>query len=108
MPTFKKKISPTILKKLIEQDLQIKVELEHKFHDKRRWKIDLAVWTPSCKIAIEIEGAVFTRGRHVDGVGFLKDIEKYNTLTLYGWRLLRYTHSHHQYHEIISDIKKMI
>jgi hypothetical protein len=36
---------------------------------------------------------VFTNGRHTRPTGFLGDVEKYNTATLYGWRLFRVTPS---------------
>ena len=102
------KLSPTILKLQIEKEIfGARVELEHKFHDKRRWRIDLAVWLPNCKVAIEIEGGVFTKGRHINPKGFLNDIEKYNALTLYGWKLLRYTHVAHGYYNVIDDLKML-
>lgn len=56
------------------------------------WRLDFA-W-PEHKIAVEIEGGVFIRGRHVRGKGFVKDAEKYNALVLDGWRLLRFVSSH--------------
>lgn len=56
------------------------------------WRLDFA-W-PDLRIAIEIEGGVYTRGRHVRGKGYVNDIEKYNALTLDGWRLLRFASSH--------------
>lgn len=62
---------------------------EHKFHPTRRWRIDFA-W-PEVKLAAEIEGGVFSGGRHVRGTGFLKDVEKYNELSIMGWSLLRFT-----------------
>jgi very-short-patch-repair endonuclease len=62
---------------------------EYKFYPTRRWRIDYAFVKE--KIAIEIEGGVWSNGRHVRGNGFLGDMEKYNTLTEAGWRLLRYT-----------------
>lgn len=55
----------------------------------RKWRLDLA-W-PTCLVALEIEGGIWTRGRHVRGAGFLKDMEKYNEAALRGWRLLRVT-----------------
>ena len=61
---------------------------EYKFYNNRRWRIDYAF--PDQKLAIEIEGGVYTRGRHVRPTGFIGDIEKYNALTECGWRLLRY------------------
>lgn len=62
---------------------------EFQFHPKRRWRIDLA-W-PEEKLAVEIEGGVWSRGRHVRPKGFLGDIEKYNRLSILGWSLLRVT-----------------
>ena len=62
---------------------------EHKFHPKRKWRIDLA-W-PEEKLAVEIEGGVWSKGRHIRPKGFLGDLEKYNTLTILGWALLRIT-----------------
>ena len=64
-------------------------ELEHRFHETRRWRIDYA-W-PNHKLAVEREGGIWVRGRHTRPQGFLKDLEKYNELTLKGWRLLRFT-----------------
>lgn len=62
---------------------------EHKFCKTRKWRLDLA-W-PEEKLAVEIEGGVWSRGRHVRPKGFLGDIEKYNSLTILGWALLRVT-----------------
>lgn len=64
-------------------------ELEYKFHPTRKWRLDYA-W-PEHGLAIEVEGGVWVRGRHNRPAGYLKDLEKYNALTLQGWRLLRYT-----------------
>ena len=62
-------------------------EREYKFHPTRKWRFDLA-W-PYDKLAVEIEGAVWVRGRHTRPSGFIGDCEKYNTATLAGWRVLR-------------------
>jgi very-short-patch-repair endonuclease len=61
---------------------------EFRFHPTRRWKIDFA-W-PDWRLAVEIEGGLYGRGRHVSIKGFKKDIEKYNTLAVMGWKLLRF------------------
>ena len=60
---------------------------EHKFHATRRWKFDFAF--PALKVAIEVEGGVFTRGRHVRPSGFIADCEKYNVAALAGWLVIR-------------------
>lgn len=62
---------------------------EFQFHETRKWRFDFA-W-PEEKLALEIEGGVWTRGRHTRGQGFINDLEKYNTATMMGWRILRIT-----------------
>lgn len=62
---------------------------EYRFHPKRKWRFDYAF--PVAKVALEVEGGVWTRGRHTRPEGFLNDIEKYNTATLLGWKVLRTT-----------------
>lgn len=62
---------------------------EYRFHAERRWRFDFAI--PDKKIGIEIEGGSWTHGRHNRGAGFEQDIIKYNTATLLGWRVLRFT-----------------
>lgn len=55
----------------------------------RKWRFDYC-W-PDQKVALEVEGGVWTGGRHTRGKGFLGDMEKYNTATQLGWRILRTT-----------------
>ena len=62
---------------------------EASFHPKRKWRIDY-FW-PQFNLAVEVEGGVFIKGRHVTGIGSVGDMEKYNYLTLFGFRLLRFT-----------------
>ena len=66
-----------------------KPEREWKFDAKRRWRFDYA-W-PERMIALEVEGGIWTGGRHTRGAGFLKDVEKYNRAAVLGWRLVRVT-----------------
>lgn len=70
-------------------DLKVECVKEYKFHPTRRWRFDYAI--PEHKIALEVEGGVWTGGRHTSPKGFLNDIEKYNTATLMGWRVFRTT-----------------
>lgn len=62
---------------------------EYRFHPTRKWRFDFA-W-PDQKVALECDGAVFTRGRHTRGSGWLKDTEKLNAAAVLGWRMLRCT-----------------
>lgn len=55
----------------------------------RQWRFDYC-WLEQ-RIALEVEGAVWTGGRHTRGAGFMKDMEKYNRAAVLGWRVLRTT-----------------
>ena len=64
-------------------------EREFRFDPPRRWRFDFA-W-PGAKVALEIEGGVWTHGRHNRGQGMEKDAEKYNQAACIGWLVLRAT-----------------
>lgn len=74
---------------ICKTDLKVECVKEFKFHPVRKWRFDYAI--PEHKIALEVEGGVWTGGRHTSPKGFLGDIEKYNTATLMGWRVFRTT-----------------
>lgn len=65
---------------------------EFKFHPTRRWRIDY-YFEGRVKIGLEVEGSVFTLGRHTRPQGFMADIEKYNQFSLYNIFLVRTTPS---------------
>jgi hypothetical protein len=59
---------------------------EYRFHPDRKWRFDWAF--PLNKIAIEVQGGIFSQGRHVRGAAMLKEFEKLNTAAEMGWRIL--------------------
>ena len=61
---------------------------EWPFYEGRRWRFDYAY--PKKRIAIEIDGGVFTGGRHSGGVGQLRDMEKMNMACTRGWLVYHY------------------
>lgn len=73
--------------KLVKSCTGLIVTPEYKFHPSRRWRFDYVIL--SHKIAIEVEGGVWTNGRHTRGSGFVKDMEKYNEATRLGYKLIR-------------------
>ena len=65
------------------------LELQHKFHPVRKWHFDFA--HPATKTAVEIQGGIYRKGRHVRGNGYEGDREKVNTATLDGWAVFELT-----------------
>lgn len=56
-------------------------------HIGRRWRMDFC-W-PAQRVGLEIDGAIWTRGRHTRGKGWLADTEKLNAAAAMGYRMLR-------------------
>ena len=66
---------------------------ELQFHPRRKWRFDYALPEPLVKIAIEIEGGIFSGGRHTRGAGYQKDMHKYNAATKMGWKVYRFSYN---------------
>lgn len=75
--------------KIVKSSTGLNVEKEYRFHPTRKWRFDYAI--PAIKLAVEVEGGVWTGGRHTSSKGFLGDMEKYNEAALLGWCLIRTT-----------------
>lgn len=67
-------------------------EREHYFARPRRWRFDFAF--PQHRVAVELEGGVWTGGRHATGAGMVADMDKYNAAASRGWRVLRFSATH--------------
>jgi hypothetical protein len=77
---------------------------EHKFADGRRFRFD---YYSTTGVAIELEGGVWTRGRHTRPSGFLNDMEKYNLASSMGVLVFRVP-SHDISSKWLSPIVKTI
>lgn len=66
---------------------------EHRFHPSRPFRFDFAWPSLPCSrtLAVEIEGGIHSRGRHVRPAGYKRDLEKYNSAVALGWTLLRFS-----------------
>ena len=67
---------------------------EFKFLDNRKFRFDYVYLLSESLIkgiAIEFEGGVWSAGRHIRPLGFIKDCEKYNLATVNGYIVLRFT-----------------
>ena len=61
---------------------------EFRFCEKR-YRMDYA-W-PAQRVYLEVDGAIWTQGRHTRGAGWQGDTRKFNRASELGWRLLRCT-----------------
>jgi hypothetical protein len=59
---------------------------EFRFAPPRRWRFDYAFLGE--KLAVEVQGGIFTQGRHTRGPALLKEFEKLNAAAALGWRVL--------------------
>jgi len=73
---------------LVFRSLGLEYEKEKRFHPVRRWRFDY--FLPALNTAIEIEGGIFSGGRHTRGAGYSRDCEKYNQAQIMGFLVLRY------------------
>ena len=62
---------------------------EYQFHPSRKWRADYA-W-PTYKLMLEVDGGVWTQGRHTRGSGRIADMEKQSEAAILGWRILYVT-----------------
>jgi len=80
--------------------------IEHYFSLERRFCFDFAL--PSRRIAIEIEGGVWSYGCHTREMGYVWDMRKYNLAALEGWRVLRFTPEQTLNGKMIEDLKRLM
>lgn len=86
----RKRVDPhALFRALVKRERLPAPEAEYRFDETRRWRFDYA-W-PAQRVALEVEGGVWTGGRHTRGSGFLRDVEKYNEAAAQGWCVLRCT-----------------
>jgi very-short-patch-repair endonuclease len=84
---------------------KIPFEREVMFYSQRRWRFDFVL--PDHKIAIEVEGGVFSGGAHTRGKHFEEDAIKYNTASILGWKVLRFSTGQVTRGEAINFIKRI-
>lgn len=75
---------------------------EYKFHPDRKWRFDFVFVDDSgygvitdeteaiqsTKLALEVQGGLFTNGRHTRGAALMKEHEKLNTAAMRGWKVM--------------------
>ncbi|NWK73769.1 hypothetical protein HYG93_05585 [Acinetobacter sp. SwsAc6] len=88
------------------QVLKIEFEREFKFHPKRKWRADFHL--KGKMILVEVEGGIWSGGRHTRGKGYIGDMEKYNAATMLGYQVIRFSTEQVKSGKAIQQIEKMI
>lgn len=86
--------------------LKIEFEQEFEFHPKRKWRADFHLIDK--KILVEVEGGIWSGGRHTRGKGYLGDMEKYNAATMMGFQVIRFSTDQVKSGHAIQQIEKMV
>jgi len=78
-------------------ELALDFRREWRFHPLRKWRFDYVIgefvgghWEPD-SLGFEIEGAIWSNGRHTRGKGYQADLDKYNHATAMGFRVFRFS-----------------
>ena len=82
--------------------------MEYKFHPTRKFRFDLAYPHRKPPLAIEVDGGIWTRGRHTFGTGFEDDCRKINAAQLLGWIVLRYSTGMVTSGEAAADLERIL
>ena len=86
--------------------LKIEFEQEFQFHPTRKWRADFHL--KGKKVLVEGEGGIWSNGRHTRGKGYLRDLEKYNTATMMGYQVIRFSTEQVKSGKAIEQILKLI
>ena len=86
--------------------LKIDFEQEFEFHQARKWRADFHL--VGKKILVEVEGGIWSGGRHIRGKGYLGDMEKYNAATMTGFQVIRFSTDQVKSGHAIQQIVKMV
>lgn len=77
---------------------------EYKFHPTRKWRFDFC--DPKRMWAVEYEGLMSDKSGHTTIKGYSDNCEKYNSASVLGWTVLRYTALN--YKSVIADLEKVL
>ncbi|AXY56827.1 DUF559 domain-containing protein [Acinetobacter chinensis] len=79
---------------------------EFRFNPERKWRADFHL--VDTKILIEVEGGVWSNGRHTRGKGYIADMEKYNSAALLGYSVYRYSTEQVKSGKAIEEIRRLM
>lgn len=79
---------------------------EHRFHVKRKWRLDL--YCAAFAVGVEAHGGIFTHGRHTRGSGFERDRQKMNAAAEAGITVLEYTPKEIRSGDALKQIERVL
>lgn len=82
----------------------VELKKEHRFNDQRKWRFDWSI--PAFNIAIEYEGIFSKKSRHTTIHGYNGDVQKYNSASQMGWKVLRFTATN--YKTLLQELNKCV
>ncbi|HAV5429455.1 TPA: DUF559 domain-containing protein [Acinetobacter baumannii] len=85
---------------------KINFEQEYKFHPKRKWRADFLI--TGTKILVEVEGGIWSGGRHTRGKGYIGDMEKYNSAAMMGFTVIRFSTEQVKAGVAIKQIEQLV
>lgn len=85
---------------------KIEFEQEFQFNSERKWRADFHL--VDTKILIEVEGGIWTNGRHTRGKGYIADMEKYNSAAVLGYSVYRYSTEQVKSGKAIEEIRQLM
>jgi len=85
---------------------KINFKQEFQFNKDRKWRADF--YLVGTKILIEVEGGIWSGGRHTRGKGYLGDMEKYNSAAALGYQVYRFSTEQVKSGLAIEQILKLI
>jgi hypothetical protein len=80
--------NPKLVLAFLEQESLPLPVFEYQFALPRKWRFDLAWPDQHHRLALEVQGGIFSQGRHTRGPALLKEWEKLNRAASMGWRIV--------------------
>lgn len=114
-PKAHKKINPELFKAMAKAHGLTEPVPEYRFKYGRKWAFDwmfVGYASPDdftmTKVAVEIQGGLFTGGRHVRGAALLKEYEKINAAQIMGYKVILVTPQQVESGEAFELVKRAL
>jgi hypothetical protein len=81
---------------------------EFRFHLTRKWRFDWLFNPGKERVAVEIQGGLFTQGGHVRGAHLVGEYEKLNEAQIMGYKVLLVTPQQVESGEVFELVKRTL